>query len=217
MSRPWSYSRLSTYEDCPKQYWYKYVENVPGFRPPSVAAGRGSAIHEAGEKYLMGELKVYPPEYQRVSGHLMGLKAKKANPEKKLAVTSEWEPCDYKAPEAYLRGIIDVIYEENDGLHIQDFKTGQVYDSHPVQMELYVALAAAHYPAVTHYVTRLIYVDKGIVTAPKRTEAARLKPIRLLLDGRIKIAEDDQIYPTRAGSSCRWCDYSQKYGGPCPH
>ena len=215
--RPWSYSRLSTYEDCPRQYQYSYVENLPGFRPESPAASRGSAIHTMAEEYLLGKRMIYPPELQKVSAHAMSLKAKKATAEQKLAVNDKWEPDDYKSPTAFFRGIIDVCYTEGDAVHIQDWKTGQVYDSHPKQMEVYVALAAAHYPEAKVFHTRLIYVDQGIVTQPKVTERERLKPIRLLLDGRIKIAEEDEIFPTRAGSHCRWCNYSAKYGGPCPH
>lgn len=215
--RPWSYSRLSTYEDCPKQYWYSYVEKMDGFRPPSPAASRGSEVHSDCEKYLLGELKMYPPSVQKVSAHLMILKAKKAQPELKLAVDDKWEPCDYKDPNAYLRGVIDVLYLEGENLHIEDFKTGQVYASHPTQMENYVAIASAHYPQASVFVTRLIYIDQGIVTPPKRTEAHRLKPIRILMDGRIKNAEDDVIFPVQPGAGCKWCDYSKKFGGPCAY
>ena len=215
--RPWSHSRLSTYEDCPKQYWYSYVEKMPGFRPPSPAANRGSAIHTAAEEYLLNVRKIYPPELQKVSGHAMLLKTKKIQAELKLAVTDKWEPCDYKDENAYLRGIIDILYVEDKHIHIQDWKTGQVYASHPTQMENYVAIAAAHFPEATHYVTRLVYIDQGIVTSPKVTEVARLKPIRMLMDGRIKNAEDDTIFPTTPGQGCRWCDYSKKYGGPCQY
>jgi len=215
--RPWSYSRLSTYEDCPKQYWYSYVENMPGFRPKSVAASRGSEIHDKAEQYLIGKLPMYPPELQKVSGHAMALKMKKPQAELKLAVDCNWAPCDYKDENAYLRGIIDILYLEGEHLHIQDWKTGQVYASHPTQMENYVAIAAAHFPEATHYITRLVYVDQGIVTPPKTTAAERLKPIRLLLDGRIKNAEDDTIFPTTPGAGCKWCDYSKKYGGPCQY
>ena len=214
--RPWSYSRLSTYDDCPRQYQYKYVERMEGHRPSSPAASRGSELHEKAEQYLLGTLKIYPPEFQRVSGHAMALKAKGAKSEQKLAVTDKWEPCDYEAPEVYLRGIIDVLYTDEDGtVHVQDWKTGQVYDSHPVQMDNYVAIAAAHYPDAPKYVTRLVYIDQGIVTPPKVTESVRVKPIRLMIDGRIKNAEEDTIYPTRSGQHCKWCDYSKRYGGPC--
>lgn len=216
--RPWSYSRLSTYEDCPKQYWYSYVENIPSFRPPSPAAERGTKIHEAGEHYLLGKLHIYPPEFQKVSTHLMGLKSKKALPEMKMAVNDKWEAVDYRAPDAYFRGVIDVHYETDEGktVCIEDFKTGQIYDSHPKQMETYVAIAAAQYPEAERFITRLVYVDQGMVTPPKVTEAVRLKPIRMMMDGRIENAEADTIFPVKPSTnSCRWCNYSKKYGGPC--
>jgi hypothetical protein len=147
----------------------------------------------------------------------MSLKAKKAQPEVKLAVREDWSPCEYDHPEAYLRAIIDIHYLEDTVLHIQDWKTGQVYDSHAVQLETYVAVAAAHYPEATEYRSRCVYIDQGVISAPKVTTANRLKPIRMLIDGRIKNAESDEIYPIRAGQHCKWCNYSRKYGGPCPH
>jgi CRISPR/Cas system-associated exonuclease Cas4 (RecB family) len=217
--RPWSYSRLSTYETCPKQYWYAYVENMEGFRPEPVAANRGKVIHKEGEDYLLGKKHIYPASYQKVSSHIMGLKSKHAIPEIKMACDDKWVAVDWNAPEAYFRGIIDVHYEADEGktVHIEDFKTGQIYPEHSGQMEDYVALAASHYPEADKFETRLIYVDQGIVTPAKVTEKVRLKPIRLMLDGRINIAEEDTIFPTTSGKHCQWCDYSRKYGGPCPN
>jgi len=37
------------------------------------------------------------------------------------------------------------------------------------------------------------------------------------MDGRIKNAEDDTIFPVQPGAGCKWCDYSKKYGGPCTY
>lgn len=216
--RPWSYSRLGTYETCPKQYWYSYVENMPGFRPPSPAADRGSNIHAKAEAYLIGQVAIYPPELQKVATHAMKLKVKKALAEQELAVTDKWEPCEYKAPEAYVRGIIDILYEDVEGVHIQDWKTGQVYNSHPAQMEFYTALVAAHYPTATNYLTTLVYIDQGLVTKPKVVDPERIKPIRMLLDGRIGIAEEDTIFPVDPNENkCKWCDYSKRFGGPCQY
>ena len=217
--RPWSYSRLSTYDECPKQYWYSYVENLPGFRPPSPAADRGTAIHLEGENYLLGKTHMYAPTFQRVAGHLMSLKARHAIPELKMASNEKWEAVDYKAPDAYFRGVIDVHYETEDGrvVHIEDFKTGQIYDSHPKQMETYVSLVASQYPDAKEFHTRLIYIDQGMVTPIKVTPVDRVKPIRIMLDARIKNAEADTIFPIRSGSHCRWCNYSKRFGGPCPN
>jgi hypothetical protein len=85
-------------------------------------------------------------------------------------------------------------------------------------MEDYVALSASQYPEAEKFETRIIYIDQGVVTPAKVTEVARVKPIRLLLDGRINIAEEDTIFPTTPSARiCGWCDYSRKYGGPCPN
>ena len=214
--RPWSYSKYSTYEDCPKKYWYRYKENVPSTKPDSPAATRGSDLHEQAENYLLNKVPIYPPDLQRVSAHAMLLKAKQAQPELKLGVTEAWEPCDFKDSNAYFRAIFDVFYKDDEQkiVHIQDWKSGQVYPHHDTQMAYYVATAAAYYPDY-EFQTRLIYIDQGIVTKPKITRPERVKPIRLLLDAGIKQAEDDQIFPTRAGPICRFCDYSKKYNGPC--
>lgn len=218
--RPWSYSRLSCYEDCPKAYWYQYVENMDSFRPSSKSADRGKDIHSEGEEYLLGNAPIYPTSYQKVASHIMGLKSKKAKPEKKMAVNDKWEAVDYKAEDAYFRGIIDVHYETDEGktVAIEDFKTGQVYDSHKKQMSDYVPLVAAQYPEAEKFVTRLIYIDQGVITPPKVTEKEKLKPIRIMLDGRIANAEADTIFPaTPKPSVCKWCGYSQRFGGPCPN
>lgn len=214
--RPWSYSRLGTWEECPKQYWYGYIERIKGSRPENPAASRGTILHDQAEAYLKDELKIYPPEFQKVAGHTMMLKTKKAIPERKLAVTDKWEPCGYDAPEAYFRARIDVILPEGTIIGVEDWKTGQAYEDHPDQINTYVAVAAAHYPEATEFRGRLIYIDQGYVTPPKITAMASVKPIRMMLDGRIKNAEDDTIWPTRSGRHCKYCDYSSRHGGPCP-
>lgn len=214
--RPWSYSRLSTYESCPKQFFYSYVEKIPSARPPSVAAERGSNIHKQAELYLKDELKLYPKELQKVAGHAMKLKTVKASAELKLAVTEEWKPCEWGAPETYFRGVIDITYLDGTTLHVEDWKTGQEYDSHADQMIKYVALTAPHFPEATEFITRLVYIDQGFVSPPRRVSAERLKPIRLMIDGSIQNAEADEIYPVNPGpKTCKWCDYNVKFGGPC--
>jgi hypothetical protein len=215
--RPWSFSRLSTAEQCPKQYWYSYIEKVPSTKPESPAAARGLGIHEKAEKYLLGEIPIYPPELQKVAAHAMMLKAKKAKPETKLGVKADWSPCDFKDPDAYFRGIIDVSYIEGGVIHVQDWKSGQVYSDHPEQLAQYSALVAAHHPEATDIHTRLIYTDSGVVTKPKVTPMGHIKGIRIMLDARIKKVEEETIYPVQPGKHCQWCDYSTRYGGPCPH
>lgn len=219
--RPWSYSRLSCWEQCPKKYWYQYVEKLPVAPRESPAADRGSDIHDKAERYLKGELSMYPPELQKVSAHAMLLKQKEAKAEVHYGTKVDWSPCDYDAKDAYFRGIIDIEYiehwESGPVVCLEDWKTGQIYATHADQLKQYVALAASHHPEAHSFRSRPVYIDQGVIAAPVVTMPDRVKPIRMILDGKIKNAEEDTIFPVRSGQHCKWCDYSQRYGGPCPN
>lgn len=55
-----SYSRLSTWQECPQSYRLKYVERVP--EEPSVWSVGGTAFHTVAEKLLRGDLGPTPGE-----------------------------------------------------------------------------------------------------------------------------------------------------------
>ena len=60
MINRWSYSRLGTYESCPKKAYYRYIEKIPEEQHP--AAERGIKIHGLAEQYIKGELEEMPKE-----------------------------------------------------------------------------------------------------------------------------------------------------------
>lgn len=238
--RPWSFSRLNCIEQCPAQYNYQYVERMPSSRPKSPAAERGIAIHEKADLYLKGGLPVYPPELQKVAGHAMLLKRLGALGEQKYAVTENWEPTDFNSPDAYLRGIVDVVFTQTEIpipeaqqlntvqkideevkpktiVSIQDWKSGQVYPDHVPQLELYVGLTVPHFPKADEFKIRLVYVDSGVITPDRVVSRARAEGMADMLKGRIANAEKETIFPVKPGQHCRFCNYSKRFGGPCAH
>jgi hypothetical protein len=46
----YSHSRLGTFETCPRQYWFAYIEKPEVERPDTVEAFLGSRAHEALEE-----------------------------------------------------------------------------------------------------------------------------------------------------------------------
>ena len=60
MINRWSYSKLGTYESCPKKAYYRYIEKLPEEKHP--AAERGIKIHNLAEQYITGEIKEIPRE-----------------------------------------------------------------------------------------------------------------------------------------------------------
>jgi RecB family exonuclease len=55
-----SYSRLSTWQECPQAYKAKYVDKIP--EEPSVWSVGGTAFHTVAEQYLRGDLGPNPDE-----------------------------------------------------------------------------------------------------------------------------------------------------------
>jgi len=51
-----SFSSLTTYEDCPRRYAFRYVERLPGEFPPGQFAF-GSAIHKAFEVFVREQIR----------------------------------------------------------------------------------------------------------------------------------------------------------------
>ncbi len=217
--RPWSFSRLSTAEECLAQYKYSYLDRLLSSRPPSPAANRGKAIHSKAEDYLLGKVSIYPAELQKVASHAMKLKSLHAIPEKKYALLEDLTPTEFDDPKAFVRGILDVTYTSNEGkrVHIQDWKTGQVYADHPKQLETYVALVAPFFPDAEEFETRLIYIDQGTIPEPRIVSKARASGMQIMLKERILTVEKETIFPVKPGQHCRFCNYSKRFGGPCAH
>lgn len=64
MPPTYSHSRLSTFENCPRQYRYRYIDKLP--RPgPGIEAHVGISVHQALEFYF-GELQAGRPAPSRV-------------------------------------------------------------------------------------------------------------------------------------------------------
>ena len=56
----WSFSRYSTYKQCPAKLKYSAIDKLK--EPPNAAMARGAAIHTLAEDYVKGKGKALPPE-----------------------------------------------------------------------------------------------------------------------------------------------------------
>jgi len=61
-----SHSRLSTYEDCPRKYAFKYIEKPPIEERRSVEAFMGSAVHEVLEKLYQSVQMERIPKWEEI-------------------------------------------------------------------------------------------------------------------------------------------------------
>ena len=141
-----SYSAMTAYMDCPRQYWYRHVEHLPVVQ--SAEAAHGEILHEvlrrAGELRKLGEnvsaarLRTihgevwravsFPdprraPAFQRVGAAELEAYRKRGGFDATPAYLEQ--AFDVAVDGWQLRGVIDRIDRTDDGWRIIDYKSGR--------------------------------------------------------------------------------------------
>jgi len=217
MSKAASYSRVGLYEKCPASYEWQYVLGHKEDFNPGPAALRGLNIHQSIEDHYneVGELHHEIPE--KVAKWILEPKGHEcvANPEMKFAFTKEWRECDFDDPEAYVRGLMDNVFVYHDKVLVHEYKTGQVYDDHVDQKQLYAMAILLMYPELDEVEVIGIYIDQK-KQFPTKYSRMHLHSMQYTWSRRID-KMTLPLYPARPGIHCRWCPKSnKKEGGTCP-
>lgn len=211
----WSYSSLSTYLECPKSYHLSYIMGVK--TPPSPAMARGSRLHKQAENFLNGTFKQIPYDLAKVSIQLHELRQRKAKPERTWLLDRNWHPVEDQS-KAWIKSIVDVHYLDpmTMTLYVEDFKTGQEYDSHRDQLELYAIKGMIMYPGVERVDVSALYIDQGRRAKEDRYLRAMLPKLQEKWHANaVRMMEDRVWEPTPSPDACKWCDFNKKRGGPC--
>lgn len=212
MDKPtrWSYSSLSTFEECPAKWKYSYIDNLP--EPPSPAMERGTLLHKHCESVLDGTHAEVPAELAKITHILERLKVNNAQPEKPWRLNALWSPVESKS---WLLAIVDVHFLKGDVLHVYDFKSGRSYPSHAAQLELYALIGLAHYPEASEVQCGAIYIDTGKLTRRRTILRADSAALMVRWTDRASALFAETAYSPKRGSGCYWCAFKDSLGGPC--
>jgi CRISPR/Cas system-associated exonuclease Cas4 (RecB family) len=210
----WSYSSISTYENCPRQWYYSYIEHIP--TAENAAMLRGSRLHKLCEDYLNGVQPEVHYELRKVKKILEDLKARRAQAEVVWIADSMWYPVR-ESRMAWVKAIIDAHVLEGHTLFVHDFKSGREYPEHRDQLDLYGTIGLQVYPQAKRVEYNAIYLDTGHTSndgALLRGDMLNSK-IRSWSERGIKLMTDVEYKATPSEQKCKWCDYSVRKGGPC--
>lgn len=205
----WSYSALTSFENCPRKYWATKISKVVSdVNQYNVA---GDTDHQAIENYMrMGlqlpeNLRGLLPLFDKLKGapgeqyveYAMCLK-------QDLTVTGfkNWD-------EAWVRGAGDYIKVNGTLATYMDWKSGKPRDEVEDQIDLTALLLFAHFPAVQQVNGGLLYYNHGKIKPHivKRTDVPRLWNGFI---GRVKLMEDakrEDNWPATPNPLCGWCPY----------
>jgi putative RecB family exonuclease len=223
-----SYSAIATYRECPRQYWYRYVQRLPVVQRAEAVQGvilhealrragelrrQGAAITRARLRSIHDEVwraTQFPdprraPVFKRNGAH--ELEAYRARGGFDVAPAFVEQPFDVAVDGWKLRGVIDRIDASGEGWRIIDYKSGRpvARKRRDLQVALY-ALAAASGLNLERIELEVVYLASG--------ESVRIEKV----DGLMHEAELDgsQVADAvKAGSfearperrRCRLCPY----------
>ena len=229
----YSYSRINLYERCPWAYKATYLDKVP--REEDETRDTGLELHGLVQSYLNRLISqnlqtdwnwaaaqhsssedvadIWERFYQ-----VFSLPAVLEVPgvERKLAFSRSWEPCDYFAPEAYFRMVIDFHFRQNTLAVVRDWKSSRLMPvtvERDLQLLTYAwGLSRAVYPDAQEFLLQLYFLRYGI-TRDVLLAPENLAGVPRKLEEKIAKIEEDQKLEPRPGSFCGMCGVAAH----CPH
>lgn len=204
---PWSYSSLTKYETCPRQY--HQVRVLKKFKDEQGEAARwGTRAHEAFEKRIrdkeplphdLAPWEELAAPFDTAKGVL--------HAETEMAVTKALVPCEWDAPDVWARGIIDLLLVDGTTARAYDWKTGKK-KADDSQLKLFSVMAMAHYPEVNVVKTNYVWLKTGEMTPAtyRREEFHPIWQSFLPRLRRLELAyEQDKWEPRPSGLCNGWC------------
>jgi hypothetical protein len=205
---PMSFSKLNTYEQCPKKFWHIYLDQTFPQRETEQMA-RGTRMHSSLEHYgktgdiakLTAETRKFKPMMDRVR-EVEGDKYY----EHKMAITIDKTPCAWDDEILWFRGIADVLIVNGATAYCLDHKTGKPkHDA--TQLALFALLTFAHFPDVEEVKSSFLWLayDDLSHTSYQRRFADDLWRG---LETRLQYVQDDietKTFMCKPSKLCGWC------------
>lgn len=205
---PLSFSRISTFEQCPLRFDYQYV--TASHKDAGSDASRfGNAVHEAFEAYLKtgdslpDNLLVFMP----LLDSLRTREKDRLLVEHEMAVTRDRKPCAWDSPDCWIRGIADFVVLKGTTAVAGDWKTGKPKDNTD-QLKLMAALLFEHFPDVltvnTSYFWLYHRAPPQVITYT-RDMLPDLWKFWEAKDTAIVETANIGVFPPRPSGLCPWC------------
>lgn len=206
----WSYSRLASYETCPRKFWAESVgKTVPFVK--SEQAAYGDEVHLAFKDYFKSgtPLPLHLRHFEKIIAPIAKAPGVKSI-EQKICLNASWEVVDWFAKDAYLRVISDLT--QLNGTHgvLWDWKTGKPKDDF-TQLRLNAAVTFHLAPEIQTATVAFLWLQTKKVAPLKmvRADATDVWAELLPRVAKYQEAHVKQDFPPRQNFLCRgWCQVS---------
>lgn len=195
---PWSYTKLATFERCPKLGYARYISKTLPYVESDVAK-EGNRVHNAIEHYIRDGVAL-PNDLEWIVDYI---------PEKKyegdIVAVERWFNFDQENRLAHTRSWfttkVDLLHiEAGDIAWIFDWKTGKPWED-PDQLNIYSTAIKAHYPHVRHWRGMYVWLK------PRKVgEVHTLSPGKTFSKLVERVKGVDTSDTARKNKLCDWCD-----------
>lgn len=206
----WSHSSLKDYETCARKYHeVKILKRYP--REETEATLYGTLLHEAAELYI-SKGQPLASEFTFIQPVLDALIAKPGRKlcEYEMALTEHLQPCNFKAPNYWVRGIADLIIIDDEDLcaWVFDYKSGSAKYPDRDQLTLMALMVFAHFPHIRTVRGGLLFVLHNTLikhTVTREETDAHWWKYRERVS-RIEASKDNNVWnPKQSGLCKRYC------------
>jgi|GEM_PF-1880868 len=213
MKNQLSFSKLRTFETCPKMYDYKYVQKLPTFQTEAMKFGID--LHQT----ISDELLEKNPDYtvfsceklseveRMVDNAIQYIEGRTVvGSEQQFGMTENFEEATYE--EGMFKGIVDaIIYDPEEGMEVIDFKTN--YAGYPKEQLLFYALLLnANFKVLPD---KLTYFSLRLNQAVSHTISAKeLEDFKEKLLKQKHEIEATKEFKEKPGEHCSLCSFIHK-------
>lgn len=205
----WSHSSLKDYEGCGRRFHEVKVLRKYPFQETD-ATRYGTQVHEAIEHYIKDGTPI-PPQYAQFLPIVDAMLAKPGRrfAEYEMALTKDLRPCPWASPDAWARGIADILIVDDDNLTawVGDWKTGNNRYPDRDQLVLMSLMAFEHFPHIRKVNSALLFIVKNDMVKMQmlreQAEAAWWKYRERI--ARLEASYANDVWNPTQTPLCRWC------------
>lgn len=200
----WSYSRLTSYETCPRKYFHESVAKTYPFQK-NEASTYGDEVHLAFEHYFKRgtPLPFHLKHLEKTLAPIAAAPGEKVV-EQKLCFNAAWEQVEWYAKDAYFRTKQDLLIVNGTAAVAFDWKTGRMKDDF-TQLDINAAVTM-HIDQGIEQVTSAFFWIQSKSIMPKVIKREQIPDVWgsvLPRVGRYQAAHDAQDFPPKAGFLCK--------------
>jgi hypothetical protein len=202
----WSFSALTRYEQCPKQYYH--VNVIKDFKDEdSSFSASGKEIHLAlYNRVVKG--RPLPLNYrylEKTAVKFVGLPGESSG-ELKFAMARNFEPVEYFAKDVFCRVVVDFLNVRGPTALIIDYKTGKPKPGF-TQLELSAAVLSTHLPEIETFKMAYVWLADRKVSPHTLTKPELVGVWNTFLPrvAKIESALRTTEFPAKQSGLCKYC------------